>query len=148
MRILDVALLVEKCERVGRPVLSHQRGHTCAHRFATHHARGEHEDELDELIGAWAAGHTAAELDALMDEAGVVCAPVYSAADIYADPHFRERGLLVDHTDDVHGQMTVPGVVPKLSGTPGTIRSPAPWTVGADTDAVLAELEQGPGPGP
>ena len=109
-------------------------------RFATHHARGEHEDELDELIGAWAAQYTSSELDAMMDEAGVVCAPVYSAADIYADPYFRERELLVDHVDEVHGAMTVPGVVPKLSRTPGRIRTPARWTVGADTDAVLTEL--------
>jgi succinyl-CoA---D-citramalate CoA-transferase len=109
-------------------------------RFATHHARGEHEDELDELIGAWAAQHTAAELDRLVNEAGVVCAPVYTAADIYEDPFFRERGLLVDHVDDVHGEMTVPGVVPKLSATPGGIRSGARWTPGADRAEVLAEV--------
>jgi formyl-CoA transferase len=46
----------------------------------------------------------------------------------------------VDHTDEVHGQMTVPGVVPKLSETPGGIRQAARWTVGADTEAVLEEL--------
>lgn len=109
-------------------------------RFDTHHARGEHEDELDDLISAWAAQYTAAELDRLMDEAGVVCAPVYSIADIYADPYFRERGLLVEHKDDVHGDMTVPGVVPKLSFTPGSIRQPARWEVGEDTDEVLAGL--------
>lgn len=112
-------------------------------RFADHHARGEREDELDEMISAWAARYTAAELDRMMDEAGVVCAPVYSVADIYDDPHFRERGLLIDHADEVHGQMTLPGVVPKLSGTPGAVRSPARWTVGADTEAVLSELGVG-----
>jgi crotonobetainyl-CoA:carnitine CoA-transferase CaiB-like acyl-CoA transferase len=110
-------------------------------RFATHHARGEHEDDLDELIGAFAARHTAEELDRMVNEAGVVCARVYSAEDIYNDPYFRERDLLVEHEDEVHGPMTVPGVVPKLSRTPGRIRSAARWTVGADTDAVLEELE-------
>ena len=119
---------------MGRPELGEDA------RFESHHARGEHEDELDELIGAWAAQHTAAELDEIVNAGGVVCAPVYSAADIAADPHFRERGLLVDHTDEVHGEMRVPGVVPKLSGTPGGIRHGARWTVGADTDAVLGEL--------
>jgi len=109
-------------------------------RFATHHARGEHEDLLDEIIGEFAAAHTAQELDEILNEGGVVCGPVYTAKDVYEDPHFRERGLLVDHTDEVHGQMTVPGVVPKLSETPGGIRSPARWTVGADTAAVLEEL--------
>jgi crotonobetainyl-CoA:carnitine CoA-transferase CaiB-like acyl-CoA transferase len=109
-------------------------------RFDSHHARGENEDLLDELIGGWAAQHTAEELDRIVNEAGVVCAPVYSAADIYADPHFRERGLLVPHEDEVHGEMTVPGVVPQLSRTPGSIRRAARWTVGADTDAVLGAI--------
>jgi crotonobetainyl-CoA:carnitine CoA-transferase CaiB-like acyl-CoA transferase len=109
-------------------------------RFATHHARGEHEDLLDEIIGAFARQHTAEELDRVVNEGGVVCAPVYSAKDVTEDPYFRERDLLVDHTDEVHGHMTVPGVVPKLSRTPGSIRQAARWTVGADTDAVLEEI--------
>ena len=66
-------------------------------RFATHHARGEHEDLLDEIIGEFAAAHTAQELDTILNEGGVVCGPVYTAEDVYNDPHFRERGLLVDH---------------------------------------------------
>jgi succinyl-CoA---D-citramalate CoA-transferase len=109
-------------------------------RFSSHHARGENEDLLDEIIGAWAAQHTAAELDRIVNEAGVVCAPVYSAADIYEDPYFRERDLLISYEDEVHGTVSAPGVVPKLSGTPGRVRSAAHWTVGADTDAVLDDL--------
>jgi crotonobetainyl-CoA:carnitine CoA-transferase CaiB-like acyl-CoA transferase len=109
-------------------------------RFATHHARGEHEDLLDEIIGAFAAEHTAQELDEIVNEGGVVCAPVYTAKDVYEDPYFRERELLVEHEDEVHGHITVPGIVPKLSRTPGSIRQAARWTVGADTDAVLEEL--------
>src|SRR3954464_11015526 len=101
-------------------------------RFATHHARGEHEDLLDEIIGAFAAEHTAQELDRIINGGGVVCAPVYTAEDVYHDPHFRERELLVGLTDEVHGEITVPGVVPKLSRTPGSIRQAARWTVGAD----------------
>ena len=109
-------------------------------RFDSHHTRGQHEDLLDEIIGEWASKYTAAELDQIVNDAGVVCAPVYSAADIYADDYFRERGLLVSHTDEVHGEMTMPGVVPKLSNTPGSIRQGARWTVGADTDAVFGEI--------
>src|SRR5919202_1350283 len=111
-------------------------------RFATHGARGENQELLDEMISEWAAGHTAAELDRIVNDAGVVCAPVYSVADIYADPYFRERELLVEVDDEVHGRMSVPGVVPKLSATPGRIRRPARWTVGADTDDVLGELRE------
>ncbi|MDA0185689.1 CoA transferase [Solirubrobacter phytolaccae] len=109
-------------------------------RFATHHARGEHEDLLDEIIGAFAKEHTADELDEIINGGGVVCAPVYTAEDVFKDPYFRERELLVETQDEVHGSVTVPGVVPKLSRTPGSIRQAARWTVGADTDAVLEEL--------
>jgi crotonobetainyl-CoA:carnitine CoA-transferase CaiB-like acyl-CoA transferase len=119
---------------MGRPELGEDP------RFATHHARGEHEDLLDEIIGEFASQHTAEELDRIVNEGGVVCAPVYNAKDVTEDPYFRERGLLVDHTDEVHGEMAVPGVVPKLSRTPGSIRQAARWTVGADTEAVLEEI--------
>ncbi len=119
---------------MGRPELGDDE------RFDSHHARGENEDLLDELISEWAERHTAAELDDLVNEAGVVCAPVYDAEDVYRDEYFRERELLVAHRDEVHGDMTVPGVVPKLSATPGAIRQAARWTVGADTEEVLGEL--------
>jgi crotonobetainyl-CoA:carnitine CoA-transferase CaiB-like acyl-CoA transferase len=108
-------------------------------RYVDHHARGEHEDELDDLIGAWASRYTAAELDEKVNAAGVVCAPVYSAEDIYNDPYFRERELLVEIEDEAHGTSTVPGVVPKLTATPGSIRQPARWQLGVDTDQVLEE---------
>jgi crotonobetainyl-CoA:carnitine CoA-transferase CaiB-like acyl-CoA transferase len=119
---------------MGRPELGEDP------RYATHAARGEREDELDELIGAWAAQHGAAELDQILGAAGVVCAPVNTAAEILADPHFRERGLIVDVEDPHHGTMPAPGVVPQLSRTPGSIRRPAPDQAGADTLAVLGEL--------
>jgi crotonobetainyl-CoA:carnitine CoA-transferase CaiB-like acyl-CoA transferase len=119
---------------IGRPELGEDE------RFATHHARGENEDLLDELIGEWAAKHTAAELDQLVNDAGVVCAPVYDAADVHGDPYFRERGLLIEYEDEVHGTVTGPGVIPRLNGTPGRVRRAARWTVGADTDDVLREL--------
>src|SRR4051795_108538 len=109
-------------------------------RFSSHHARGENEDLLDEIIGEWAGRHTAEELDEIVNEAGVVCAPVYTAADIYEDPYFRERELLVEYEDEVHGRISAQGVVPKLTGTPGRVRQAARWTVGADTEAVLSEL--------
>jgi crotonobetainyl-CoA:carnitine CoA-transferase CaiB-like acyl-CoA transferase len=119
---------------IGRPELADDP------RFDSHHARGENEDLLDELIGSWAAQHTAAELDQIVNDAGVVCAPVYDAADIYDDPYFRERGLLIEYEDAVHGTVTAPGVVPKLTTTPGRVRSPASWEIGRDTDAVMHEL--------
>src|SRR3954462_13042130 len=123
-------------ELMGRPELGEDE------RFATHAARGENQALLDEMVGDWAGRHTADELDRIVNEAGVVCAPVYSVADIYDDPYFRERGLLVEVDDEVHGRMTVPGVVPKLTGTPGRVRRSARWTVGADTEDVLGDLRE------
>ena len=119
---------------IGRPELADDA------RFSTFRARGENEDLLDELIGQWAARYTAAELDLIVNEAGVVCAPVNNAADVLADPYFKERGLLIDYEDPVHGTITAPGVIPKLESTPGRVRSPARWTAGADTADVLRDL--------
>src|SRR3954464_13437006 len=121
---------------MGRPELGDDE------RFATHAARGENQALLDEMIGEWAARHTADELDRIVNEAGVVCAPVYSVTDIHAGPYFRERDLVVEVDDEIHGRMTVPGVVPKLTGTPGQVRRPARWTVGADTADVLGDLRE------
>jgi crotonobetainyl-CoA:carnitine CoA-transferase CaiB-like acyl-CoA transferase len=109
-------------------------------RFASHNARGESENRLDEMIGAWAERHAAVELDRLVNEAGVVCAPVYDAADVYNDPYFRERGLLIEYVDEVHGTITALGVIPRLTRTPGRVRQAARWTVGTDNQSVLGEL--------
>lgn len=109
-------------------------------RYATHNARGENEDHLDEVVGEWASRHTAAEIDEILEDHGVVSSPVYSAEDIYKDDYFRERELLVPHKDDVHGEMSATGVVPKLTATPGSIRASARWVVGVDTGSILDEL--------
>ena len=58
-------------------------------------------EQLDAIIGEWAAQHTAKELDAIVNEASVVCAPVYTIADVFDDPYFRERGLLVEMEDEL-----------------------------------------------
>ena len=125
---------------MGRPELAEDE------RYATHRARGEHEHELYALIDEWAAGYTAAELDEMLAEANVVSAGVYSAADMYDDPHFRERGLIVDIEDPEIGTMPVPGITPKLSETPGSIRWGGKWEVGADNEEIwcgLVGLTQG-----
>ena len=72
-----------------------------------------------------------------METAKVPAARIYSMADIYADPHYKARDMLVDVVDDVLGNVTVAGVVPKLSRTPGQIR----WAgrdTGADTREILS----------
>jgi formyl-CoA transferase len=63
---------------------------------------------------------------------------VYTARDICEDPHYRARDMLLKQTTRDGHQLEVPGIVPKLSATPGTVRTSAP-RLGEDTDAVLAE---------
>jgi crotonobetainyl-CoA:carnitine CoA-transferase CaiB-like acyl-CoA transferase len=122
------------CTAVGRPELADDD------RFATHWARFEHVDELDSIVGAWVGERDAAEADRILNEAGVVCGPVYSIADIFEDPHYRAREMLVTMRDEVLGEVVVPGVVPKLSETPGELRHAGSWELGRDNRAVYADL--------
>ena len=96
-------------------------------------------DEIDAAIGAWTEPRTVqAVLDALA-AARVPAGKVYTARDIVEDPHYRAREMIVAQPTRDGDVVEVPGVVPKLSVTPGTLRRSAPH-LGDDTDAVLREL--------
>jgi formyl-CoA transferase len=107
--------------------------------LADNAGRVQRVEEIDQAIGAWTQSQT---VDAVLDQlagAKVPAGRVYTARDIVNDPHFRARDMILrQHTRDGH-EMDVPGIVPKLMGTPGRVRSSAP-RLGDDTDAVLAEL--------
>ena len=95
--------------------------------------------ELDAAIEAWTEARTIDAVLAALGEARVPAGRVYTAKDIADDPHYRARDMILRQaTRDGH-EVEVPGVVPKLMGTPGTVRSSAP-RLGDDTDAVLAEI--------
>jgi len=94
--------------------------------FATHDARTAHKDELESVIAEWARGLDAAEIDRVLDKAGVPCGPVNRVSDIFSDPQFRAREMLLEIDDPVIGRHTAPGVVPKLSATPGRVRWSGP----------------------
>lgn len=108
-------------------------------RYATQLARGKRVDEIDAMVEAWTAEREAAEIVALMNDSGVPVAKVYTIADIFADPHFAARGMLAKLPHPRLGEVVLPGVVPRLSATPGEIREPG-HVVGEDTDIVLARL--------
>ena len=96
-------------------------------------------EEIDAAIGAWAATRTVDEVLAPLGEASVPAGRVYTAKDIVEDPHFRARDMIIkQQTRDGH-ELDVPGIVPKLLGTPGTVRRAAP-RLGGDTDEVLREI--------
>lgn len=106
-------------------------------RYATHRARGKHQVELDALIGDWTRTLTIAELEAAMLEAGVPSGRIFDAEDMLRDPHFAARDALVTVPDEELGEVTMQGVFPKLSETPGSVRRGAPLTVGQDTEEIL-----------
>lgn len=127
-------LFVRLATVMGQPELASDE------RYATHVARAVHQEELDAIIAAWAEGFDAADLDALLNEAGVVCGPVHTIADIVTDPQFAARDMLLRHEDPEFGEYLGPGIVPKLSRTPGSVRWSASWEDGAHNDEVYGDL--------
>jgi formyl-CoA transferase len=95
--------------------------------------------EIDAAIGAWAAQHTVAQVLQVLDGAAVPAGRIYTVADIAADPHYQSRGMIGSVQMDDGSMLSVPGIVPKLSRTPGAHVRNAP-TVGQDSDSVLAAM--------
>jgi formyl-CoA transferase len=122
------------CTAMGRPELADDP------RFATHLARGDHQDEIDGIIGEWAGRRDADEIDRVLNEAGVICGPIYTIADIFEDEHFWARDMLLRHEDPEFGEFIGPGVVPKFSETPGAVRWSASWEEGSHNEDVLGGL--------
>jgi formyl-CoA transferase len=95
--------------------------------------------EIDGAISEWAATRTVAEVLAALEAAEVPAGRIYTVADIAADPHYAARGMLQALAMPDGSQLTVPGIVPKLSDTPGGQWRLAP-SLGQDSDAVLREV--------
>ena len=110
-------------------------------RFASQDARNTNESEIEALIGQWTLAHDVADIKAKLDAAEVPGTTIFTIADIFADPHFKARDMLVQTPDDDLGHVTLAGIVPKLSRTPGLIR----WSgrrLGQDTRQLLRDLAQ------
>jgi crotonobetainyl-CoA:carnitine CoA-transferase CaiB-like acyl-CoA transferase len=119
-------------DAIGRPDLG------AATDLANNTGRVARVEEIDAAIGAWSAQRTVRQVLDALGAARVPAGKVYTAKDIAEDPHYRARDMLLKQQTRDGYSVEVPGIVPKLSGTPGTIRSSAPH-LGDDTDAVLAE---------
>jgi formyl-CoA transferase len=124
-------------QTIGRPELISDP------RFATNTDRVRNDRELDPIVAEFMGQRTQAENLALFDEAGVTVGPVCDAADLADHPYIREREVVVALPDDEIGRVPMHNVTPRLSGTPGAIRSPAP-KLGEHTAALLSELGLGP----
>jgi formyl-CoA transferase len=87
----------------------------------------------------WTAQLTVAQVLDALDKADVPAGRIYTVADIAADPHYQAREMIQQVQMDDGTSLAVPGIIPKLSRTPGSHRRNAP-TIGQDTDAVLNEI--------
>ncbi len=108
-------------------------------RFAANADRLKHVEELDAVIGDFIGRHDQAALVALMEEAEVTVGPIYDVSQIMEDPHVVEREILADYPDAEIEHLPMHHVVPRLSGTPGSIRLPAP-VLGQHSRDILEQL--------
>ena len=122
------------CGAIGRPELADDP------RFQTHIARGDNQDEIEGIVAEWALEHDATEIDRILNEAGVICGPIYTIEDIFNDPQFEAREMLLEHVDPEFGVYIGPGIVPKLTRTPGAVRWSATWEEGSHNGDVYGGL--------
>jgi len=108
-------------------------------RYATHNARGENQEELDERISAWTREHAAEEVLKTMKEAGVPAGKLFTAKDMIEDPHYEARENVVTVEDPEIGPFPMQNIVPRLTQTPGKIRWTGP-ALGQHNDEVYGEL--------
>ncbi|CAG9166327.1 Succinyl-CoA--L-malate CoA-transferase alpha subunit [Cupriavidus laharis] len=106
--------------------------------LAQNDGRVKRVEEIDAAIGAWTSTQTVESVLAVLREAEVPSGRIYTVKDIAEDPHYRARGVIESVTSAGGLTVEVPGIVPKLSGSPGEIHDRAP-TLGEHTDAVLAQ---------
>ncbi len=122
------------CAAMGRPELAKDP------RYIDHINRGKNQLELDALIEDWTKTLTVDELEALMIKAGVPAGKIYRAPEMLADPHFAAREAIIDVEHPRWGTLKMQNVFPKLSATPGNVRSIAPQTVGQDNAEVYGSI--------
>jgi crotonobetainyl-CoA:carnitine CoA-transferase CaiB-like acyl-CoA transferase len=118
---------------IGRPELIEDP------KFRVNAERVKHAEELDAIIGAFIAGRTQAENVAYFEQAEVTIGPIYDITQIMEDPHVIERELLADYPDADMESFPMHHVVPRLSDTPGSIRTPAP-KLGQHNEEILKSL--------
>jgi len=128
------AIFTRLAQAMGQPELARDP------RYATHLARGENQIELDTRINQWSALQTVAEIEALMIEHSVPAGKVYRAPEMLDDPHFQAREAIIKVKTERFGMLRMQNVVPRLSATPSSVRTPAPSKVGQHNAEVYGDL--------
>ena len=108
-------------------------------RYTTSRDRIKRSDELETLIQDWIGSRDFVEIEEKLVKADVPVGGIYRASDIADDPHYRERESLINFEDPVYGTVSMPGIVPKLSKTPGSIE----WTgpdLGSHNEEIYGTL--------
>ena len=123
------------CAAMGQPDLAADP------RFVDHGARGRNQDDLDAIIGQWAAGRQPDDIIETLSSAGVIAGPINTVAEVVRDPQLLARGMLVEHYDERIGRNVLgPGVIPALSESPGGVRHAGSARPGQHNDEVYGDL--------
>jgi crotonobetainyl-CoA:carnitine CoA-transferase CaiB-like acyl-CoA transferase len=108
-------------------------------RFRTNTDRVRNIDACDGTVAAWIAQRTLAENMQVFEAAEVTATPIYEIDQLLDDPHVQERGVIVEAPDDEAGSVLMHNIIPRLSETPGRLRTPAP-DLGEHTEAILRSV--------
>jgi len=122
------------CAVIGKPELADDE------RFSKHTARGVNMQELDHIISEWTKTRTVAEVDVLMQEAGVPAGRIYRAPEMLNDPHYKAREAIIDTPTDEWPGLKMQNVFPKMSRTQGEVRWTGVTTLGAHNEEIYGEL--------
>jgi crotonobetainyl-CoA:carnitine CoA-transferase CaiB-like acyl-CoA transferase len=118
------------CQAMGRAELAQDA------RMQTTAARLAHRDEVNAIVAAWVADRDAVAALAALDAAEVPTSPVNSVADLFRDPHVASRGNIVQVASAVAGMLSMPGIVPRLTATPGRVMHPGPSRPGEHNEEI------------
>nr|WP_309099982.1 CoA transferase [Fredinandcohnia onubensis] len=122
------------CDAMGQPELFDNP------KYSNHHARSDNMTELDNLIEEWTKTLNSKELLQILGEKGVPSGPIYSAKDILEDPQYEARDMIVKVDHPELGEFPMPGVVPKLSRTPGQIKHVGSEKMGKHNEEIYGGL--------
>jgi formyl-CoA transferase len=107
--------------------------------YSDNTGRVKHILKIDEVIGAWTILHGVDQVLEVLEKAKVPAGKIYTAADIAMDPHFRAREMIISQKQSDGSELLVPGIVPKLSRTPGQLKRTAP-DIGQDNEDIFKQI--------